>query len=107
MKDSSPPLLFLLLPVVLVKCFLSLLFSHVAFVQLNKACFLLTLFSFVLDRFTVLCFGKGDNENNDDGEGKGKESGAKAISRVALARAMVIREDEDDSKIRVDLAWVT
>jgi hypothetical protein len=49
---------------------------------LLKECFLLTLFSFALDRFTVLCFGNGDNDNDGDRkEGKGKESGVKAIAR--------------------------
>jgi hypothetical protein len=107
MKDSSPPLLFLLLPVVLVHCLLSLLFLHVTFVML-KECFLLTLFSCALDSFTVLCFGNSKNDNNDGNkeEGEGKESGAKAITRVALTRTMVMRADEDDSKKRMALARV-
>jgi hypothetical protein len=79
----------------------------VAFVLLVKECFLLTLFSFALDRITVLCFGNSDSDNTDDSkEGEGKEFGAKAITRVALARTMMMRVDEDDSNIRVALARV-
>jgi hypothetical protein len=32
---------------------------------------------------------------------------AKARARVALTRAMMIRADKDDSRIRVALPWVT
>ena len=51
-----------------------------------KECFLLTLFSFALNRFTVLCSGKGDDDddndddNNDDGKGKSDKGKSKGGS---------------------------
>jgi hypothetical protein len=106
MKDSSPQLLFLLLPVVLVHHSLHLLlFLHVALVLL-KECFLLTLFSFALDRFTVLCSGK-DNNNDDTMTARANLAWARARV-VALAKVTMMRADKDDSKIRVlALARVT